>query len=141
MSDLRYQPGTSSAETPRSASDRKRILIVDDSSSVRGIVREGLETHVACACEEAANGVEAIDKAKKFMPDLVVLDLAMPRLNGFEVATVLQRELPKIPIVILTMYAEELGRSLANSVGVRAVVSKADGMGGLIQCVENLLTV
>lgn len=139
MSDLRYQPGTSSAETPRSASDRKRILIVDDSSNVRGIVREGLETHGGCACEEAANGVEAIDKAKKFMPDLVVLDLAMPKLNGFEVATVLQRELPKIPIVILTMYAEELGRSLANSVGVRAVVSKADGMGALIHCVENLL--
>jgi two-component system, NarL family, invasion response regulator UvrY len=141
MPDPRYQPGGTSDATPRSASDRRRILIVDDSSSVRGIVREGLETHAACACEEAANGVEAIAKAKKFMPDLVVLDLAMPKLNGFEVATVLQRELPKIPIVLLTMYAEELGRSLANSVGVSAVISKADGMGALIHCVQNLLGV
>jgi CheY-like chemotaxis protein len=141
MPDLEDQPSLSPTNTPRRDSDRKRILIVDDSSGVRGIVREGLELQVGCACEEASNGVEAIQKAKKFMPDLVVLDLAMPTLNGFEVATVMQRELPKIPIVILTMYAEELGRSLANSVGVKAVVSKADGIGTLIDCVRNLLAV
>jgi CheY-like chemotaxis protein len=124
---------------PRTTSIRRRILVVDDSSSVRSIVCEALEMQAAYTCEEAKDGLDAIAKAKTMVPDLIVLDLAMPKLNGFEVATVLQREMPKVPVVILTMYAEELGRSLANTVGVKAIVSKADGVGALIACVQGLL--
>lgn len=141
MSPIEGQPSPTPATNPRNTSDRKRILIVDDSSSVRSVVREGLETQTGYVCEEAVNGVEAIEKAKKVAPDLVLLDLAMPRLNGIEAAMVLQREMPKIPVVILTMYAEEFGRSLSNSFGVKAVINKADGMSALIECVQGLLGV
>jgi CheY-like chemotaxis protein len=141
MPDVENQPGRSPATNPRNAYARKCILIVDDSNSVRSVVREGLETQVGYVCEEAVNGIDAIEKAKKIQPDLVVLDLAMPRLNGVEVAMVLQRETPKIPVVILTMYAEEFGRSLSSSFGVKAVVNKADGMSTLIDCVQGLLGV
>ena len=127
------------AKNPRSASSPKCILVVDDISSVRSIVREGLELQAGYICEEAADGVEGIEKAKKIRPDLVVVDLAMPKLNGFEVAAALRREMPRTPVVLLTIYAEELGRKLANSVGVKAVVSKADGIGALISCVQELL--
>lgn len=139
MSKLGDELGNPSGIHPGSTSQRKRVLIVDDSSSVRHIVRETLELQAGYACEEAEDGVEAIAKTKQLVPDLVVLDLAMPKLNGFEVAMVLQHEVPRIPVVILTMYAEQLGRSLANSVGVKAVVSKADGMSALLECVQDLL--
>lgn len=134
-------PGTVSSSAPPLpvASYRKRILIVDDSSAVRAIVREGLEMRGGYVCAEAVNGLEAIEKAKQARPDLIVLDLAMPELNGFEVATVLRREMPNIPVVILTMYAETMGRSLARRVGAKAVVAKADGMSGLVECVRGLL--
>jgi CheY-like chemotaxis protein len=121
------------------ASDRKCILIVDDNSALRAIVREGLEMRGGYVCAEAVNGLEAIKKAKQVTPDLIILDLAMPELNGFEAATVLRREMPNIPVVILTMYAEALGRSLAKRVGAKAVVAKADGVSGLVECVRGLL--
>jgi len=139
MGSIENQPSRATGASPRNTSDPKRVLVVDDSSSLRAIVREGLELRAGIVCEEAADGVDAIAKAKKIHPDLIVLDLAMPKLNGFEVAAVLHQELPKIPVVILTMYAEVLGTALANSVGVKAVVSKADGMSAVVRCVEQLL--
>jgi DNA-binding NarL/FixJ family response regulator len=60
-------------------------------------------------------------------------------LNGVEVASVLARHMPELPIVLYTMYNELLGLSLATAVGARAVVSKAEGMGKLLECVQNLL--
>jgi CheY-like chemotaxis protein len=139
MGDFESQPGRDVGRNPRSASYRKRILIVDDNSSLRSIVREGLELQAGCICDEAVDGFDGIAKAKETQPDLIVLDLAMPKLNGFEAATVLRREMPKIPIVILTMYAEVVGRSLSSAVGVKAVVAKSDGMGALIDCIRGIL--
>ena len=141
MPDVDNQPNRGRASRPQSAANSKRILIVDDSTNLRSVVREALEIRGGYLCEEAANGIEALQIAKKIMPDLVVLDLAMPKLNGFEVAMVLRREMPKVPVVILTMYAESLGRSLAESSGVKAVLDKSDGTSALINCVQNLLGV
>lgn len=117
----------------------KHILIVDDDSNIRAIVRRGLEQRGGYVCEEAENGLEAIEKAKRVTPDLVVLDMAMPVMNGFEAAMVLQRELPKVPVVILTMYAEEFGSSLAAIFGVKAIIPKSEGMSILIEHVQKLL--
>ena len=139
MPNTDNQPGRSRAAHAQGAANTKRILIVDDSNSVRGVLREALELQAGFICEEAANGIDAVQIAKKIMPDLIILDLAMPKLNGFEVAMVLKREMPKIPVVILTMYAESFGRSLADSFGVKAVIDKSDGVTALLSCVQNLL--
>ena len=118
----------------------KRILIVDDGEEVRQVLRAILEARTDYEiCGEAANGVEAVGKALELKPDLVLLDVAMPMLNGVEVASVLAGAMPDLPIVIYTMYSEMLGLSLATAVGAKAVISKADGIGKLLECMGSLL--
>jgi DNA-binding NarL/FixJ family response regulator len=118
----------------------KSILIVDDSATVRTVIRAFLEGQTNFAvCGEAADGVDAIEKAKALKPDLIVLDLAMPGMNGIEAAAVLKDLMPNVPIVLFTMYSEVLGQSLTSAVGVNLVLSKPDGMGKLVESVQNLL--
>jgi CheY-like chemotaxis protein len=118
----------------------KRILIVDDGEEVRQVIRAVFEARTGYEiCGEATNGAEAVQKALELKPDLMLLDVAMPLLNGVEVASVLAGSMPGMPIVLYTMYSELLGLSLAAAVGAKAVISKADGINKLIECVQNLL--
>jgi DNA-binding NarL/FixJ family response regulator len=118
----------------------KRILIVDDGEEVRQVLRAIFAARTDYdICGEAANGVEAVEKALELKPDLILLDVALPLLNGVEVASVLAGAMPKLPIVLYTMYSESLGLSLATAVGAKAVISKADGMSKLLECVRSLL--
>jgi DNA-binding NarL/FixJ family response regulator len=118
----------------------KCILIADDNDIVRTIIRFFLETKGFEICGEAADGVDAIEKASQLKPDLIVLDVAMPRMNGVEAASVLKGMMPDVPIVWFTMYKELMGHSLTAAVGVDAVLSKPDGVGGLVECVQGLLS-
>ena len=118
---------------------KRRILVIDDGDSVRDIIRLFLEKDGFVVCGEGADGVEAIELAKKLKPDLIVLDLAMPRMNGVEAASVLNQTMPDVPIVLLTLYQNVLGTALASAVGVKAIVDKTDGMEKLVACVRSLL--
>ncbi len=117
----------------------KCILIADDNDIVRTIIRFFLETEGFAICGEAVDGVDAIEKAKQLKPDLIVLDVAMPRMNGVEAASVLKTMMPNVPIVWFTMYQELVGHSLTAAIGVDAVLSKPDGVGGLVECVQGLI--
>jgi DNA-binding NarL/FixJ family response regulator len=120
---------------------RKRILIVDDDASVRSIVRRGLEHQLGSICEEAENGLDGIAKAKTFRADLIILDLAMPVMNGFETAMVLQREMRHVPVVILSMYAHDhFGATLQKIFGVRGIIPKDEGINSLIERIQKILT-
>jgi DNA-binding NarL/FixJ family response regulator len=90
-------------------------------------------------CGEAADGVDALEKAKELKPDLILLDLAMPRMNGVEAASVLKGLMPRVPIVLFTLYSEMLGKSLTSTIGIDAVLSKLDGGWKLVDCVRSLL--
>src|SRR5258708_33628485 len=116
-----------------------RILVIDDGDMVRNIIGIFLEHAGFEVCGEAADGVERIEQAKKLKPDLIVLDLAMPRMNGVEAASVLSTTMPDIPIVLLTLYQNVLGSALASAIGVKAVLDKTDGMDKLVECVHSLL--
>jgi DNA-binding NarL/FixJ family response regulator len=119
----------------------KRILIADDSSIVRRILSMFLQTRKNVeVCGEAANGTEAIEKAKLLHPDLVLLDLAMPEMNGAEVASILKKVMPNMHIIIFSMYSENIGRSLTSTIGVDMVLSKPDGMISLMKAVDSLLS-
>ena len=122
------------------SSTRGRILVIDDSRDVRDIVRVFLEKKGFQVCGEGADGVEAVEKAKDLKPDLIVLDLAIPRMDGFETASVLNQTLPEVPIVLLTMYDKSAVSTPAFAVGIAAIVSKSDGLATLVQCVESLLS-
>ena len=118
---------------------KHRILVIDDGDSVRDVIRIFLEHAGFEVCGEAGDGVQAIEQAKQLKPDLIVLDLAMPRMNGAEAASILNQTMPNTPIVLLTLYQNVLGSALATAVGVRAIVDKTDGMDKLVACVRSLL--
>ena len=133
------QPQKVAAAPPAVDVVRRRILVIDDGDSVRDIIRIFLEHAGFEVCGEAADGVQAIEMAKKLKPDLIVLDLAMPRMNGAEAASILNQTMPKTPIVLLTLYKNVLGSALASAVGVKAIIDKTDGMDKLVECVHSLL--
>ena len=94
--------------------------------------------HSELVVSEAVDGVDAIEKAKEEKPDLILLDLAMPRLNGVEAASVLKNTLPETPIILFTMYTDLHADSLSAFIGVD-FVSKADGVSTLLERVDALL--
>ena len=119
----------------------KQILIADDSKTVRRILGKFLQSQRDIkVCGEASNGLEAVEQAKKLQPDLILLDLAMPELNGAEAASVLKKIMPKVRIIVFTMYSENIGRSLTSAIGVDMVLSKPDGMMALMEAIRTLTT-
>lgn len=131
--DLRT-PHSSRGKTP------KRVLVADDDTSIRAVVCKGIEHRLGFVCDEAENGWDAIAKVKQRKTDLVVLDLAMPVMNGFEAAMVLQRDMPKMPVIILSMYVHaQFAATLASTFGFKAIISKAEGVSSLIDCVQKIL--
>jgi DNA-binding NarL/FixJ family response regulator len=113
---------------------------VDDSDFERAIIRSAVEglTNFS-VCGEASNGVEGISKAIELRPDLVVMDLAMPLMNGLEAATVLKNAIPGVPIVLLTLYADQIHGPRSSTFGVTVVLSKFDGLAPLLRCLQRLL--
>jgi NarL family two-component system response regulator LiaR len=119
---------------------RRNVLIADDNKVVRRIIKNYITQRPDLAvCGEAANGREAVERTRALRPDLVLLDLVMPEMNGVEVASVLKQSMPEIPIVLFTMYSENLGAYLTSAIGVDAVLSKPDGLTKLAKVVDALL--
>jgi DNA-binding NarL/FixJ family response regulator len=118
----------------------KSILIVDDSEAVRNITRLFLESQADLnVCGEAVDGVDGIEKAKTLKPDVILLDLAMPRMNGVEAASIIKRTLPNVRIIMFTLYLESVGKALASKVGVDAILSKPDGGWRMLDCIRSVL--
>ena len=118
----------------------KGILVVDDSDTARKVICTYLTQHNLHVCGDAVDGEDAIEKARKLKPDVVLLDLAMPRTNGIVVASVLKEMMPNVLIVLFTMYSEAIARAFpGKGLAVDAVVAKAEGMTKLADCVQNLL--
>jgi DNA-binding NarL/FixJ family response regulator len=116
------------------------ILIVDDSAQIRNMVRLWLETDDKFeVCGEAADGVEGIEKALALKPDLIVLDLLMPRMNGLQAATALQSTMPEVPIILFTLFPDSELASQARNAGVASVLSKMTEMSALCDEVERLV--
>ena len=118
----------------------KNILIVDDSDVIRRSLRNLLSrNHDWTICAEAANGREAVQKARECRPDLVVLDFAMPIMNGLEVASELKQVHPTLPIVMLTVFKDRFLEEQAYKAGVTWVLSKEDEMSKVMDFARILL--
>src|SRR5215470_858865 len=101
------------------------ILIVDDNPSIRHLLRVFVETQTDFkVCGEARHGVEAIQRAKEFNPDLVLLDLVMPVLSGAEAAAVIKNALPHVKIILFSMHADDMPKTVATKIGVELTLSK-----------------
>jgi DNA-binding NarL/FixJ family response regulator len=115
-----------------------RILIADDHEIVRAGVRAILQCRTGVEVVEASNGQEAIDRARKTNPDLIILDVTMPGVTGIEAARRLKREMPQVPILILSMHE---GESMANElarIGVQGYVSKNDASAKLPVAIDTV---
>jgi DNA-binding NarL/FixJ family response regulator len=117
-----------------------RILIADDSEHVRRALRTCLELNPDWeVCAEAHNGQAAIEAVRKSGPDLVLLDYAMPIMNGLEAAREIKEIAPQSTLFLFTMYATDPLRKLAEDVGVRSVLSKdVGGIGALVKAIEEM---
>jgi CheY-like chemotaxis protein len=115
------------------------ILLVDDNLVIRRMLRTTFETAGWEVCGEAENGREAIDKAQKVKPDLIVLDLSMPVMNGLEAAPVLRHMMPAVPIILFTLHHDNSLDQQASSAGVTTVMSKEDSVNTLVDRANVLL--
>ena len=116
-----------------------RVLIVDHQEQIRGLVRAFFLSEFGFQiCGEAVDGYEAIMKAQLLKPDLIVLEVAIPRLNGVETAPKIKTLLPKTPIILFTLHADLLKGVDTREIGVDAVVAKQDGMSALRDSVHAL---
>ncbi len=126
-----------------SASDverRVRVLIADDHSAIRNIVRSTIEEHPRFeVCGEADNGAKAIDEAERLKPDVVVLNISMPLLNGFQAARKIKASVPQSAIVILSSHADQQFVEEARRIGVQAYVAKTKAGEALVNAIERAL--
>jgi DNA-binding NarL/FixJ family response regulator len=119
----------------------RTILVADDSPLMRKILCEIFETEEDYdICAEATNGQEAIDLALKHRPELIILDLSMPVMNGVEASRELKRIMPTVPIILFTLYADFENEVLAADLLVDKVVSKGEAQ-NLIGHVRSLIPV
>src|SRR5580700_2915557 len=106
---------------------KKTILLADDSPLVGQSLYRLLATEANCElCAQAADGHEAISLAKQCKPDLVILDLSMPKMNGLQAARELKKIMPTVPIILLTLHASSVNESFAQEWGIDLVVPKGD---------------
>jgi len=115
------------------------ILVADDHELIRDLLSSMLAEHGFDVCQ-ASDGAQAVRIAREKSPDLVVLDLAMPKMNGLEAARVLKAKMPHVPLVMFTNTIGPAVEREAQSAGITAVFSKAASPALLVDAVSALLS-
>jgi DNA-binding NarL/FixJ family response regulator len=118
-----------------------RILIVDDNAAIRRSLRSSIERRGDLqVCGEAENGKNAVAKVKELIPDLVILDLQMPVMNGLDAARLIAQIAPQLPMLMFTMYSSQCLITEARAAGIKDVFSKSAGVpDGLISAIQEIL--
>jgi DNA-binding NarL/FixJ family response regulator len=117
----------------------KCILIVDNNASIRKIIRTFLEGEAGLkVCGEAVDGYDAIEKAEQLKPDLIILELALPRMSGLAAASTLKKMHPRTPIVLFTLHHDAFPNFVMPA-GFDAVVAKRGDISLLMNSVQSLL--
>lgn len=121
--------------------DKKRVLIVDDEPDIVESIKFNLELE-NIECIEAYDGEEAFSKAKKERPDLILLDIMLPKMNGYKVARLLKfdESYKNIPIIMLTARAQEKDIELGEETGANEYVTKPFDMPMLMDMVKKYLS-
>jgi DNA-binding NarL/FixJ family response regulator len=110
---------------PKKRGVGKTVLVVDDYALIRkklpaAFLSDGFKT-----CGEAENGKEAIELAERIRPDVIILDFMMPMMNGLEAAPKLRKIFPNTPIILFTLYEDNLSKKEVSDAGISLVLSKA----------------
>jgi DNA-binding NarL/FixJ family response regulator len=111
----------------------KTVLIVDDNEAIRKAMREAFARSDGFdICGEAVDGRDAVQKARRLKPDLIVMDLSMPVMNGLQAGRILTRQVPSAALLLFTMFAIEIVEADAREAGFRGIVSKSQGVEMLV---------
>jgi chemotaxis response regulator CheB len=117
----------------------KSVLVVDDNALIRQVLCRAFTSEADFeVCEEAENGQDAIEKAQALHPDLIVMDLSMPVMNGID-ARALKTLMPMVPVIIFSEYSDVFSEKEAQSAGISALVSKSENVSVLIDKARVLL--
>lgn len=120
--------------------NRKKILIADDESGIRLLVSNMLgEDYIIL---EASEGGEAVDMARSQQPDLILMDIMMPKMDGYTACHTIKSEptTKTIPVVMLTGVGHELNKKLAQEVGAEGYITKPFTLPELRDAINHLLT-
>jgi DNA-binding NarL/FixJ family response regulator len=116
-----------------------RILLADDHAVVRLGLRRALESLPGWEiCGEASNGREAVELTKKLKPDVVVMDISMPELNGLEATRQIMKDLPSAEVLICTLHDSEQMVREAQEAGAHGYVLKSGREGDLLVAIQSL---
>lgn len=115
-----------------------RVLIADDHAGIRRSLRSLVLSHREWdVCGEAADGVQAVERTKELHPDLILMDVSMPRMNGIEAASKIHQEFPKTEILIVTQYDTPEMARLAEEAGAEGYIPKSEIWNSLVPAIES----
>lgn len=111
----------------------KSVLVVDDNAFIRQVLCRVLASEAGFdICGEAENGQDAIEKAQALHPDLIVMDLSMPVMNGKDAARALKSLMPTVPVIMFSEYSDVIAENEARSAGISVLVSKSEHVSVLL---------
>lgn len=117
-----------------------RILIVDDHEAVRRGIRALLSARAEWSiCGEASDGVEAIQKAKSLRPDVVLMDVTMPRMDGVQATKIIRQDVAEAEVVLISQNDPSIVRGQASEIGARDFVAKCDLSRDLLSTIERVV--
>ena len=119
---------------------QKAVLIADDNVFTRTALYEFFQREPDfIVCGMAENGREAIEEARGLHPDLIVLDMTMPVMNGVEAARWLKKIMPEVPLIMYSATNDRIAERTAKSVGISEMISKSQRVSVLIQAARGLV--
>lgn len=119
---------------PKLKGELRSVLVVDDNPRIRrGVCEAFTREGDFDICGEAENGRDAIEKAQRLHPSLVIMDLSMPVLNGLEATRRLKQWMPHVPVILYSIHGTRSLQAEAVAAGAVAVVSKSEPVAVLIQ--------
>jgi len=118
----------------------KRILVIEDSRMISELIKHEL-TSRGFECETVADGLEGLKKAKQMMPDLIILDVMLPSMNGFKICRLLKfdRRYSNIPILMLTTRSDAKDVRLGKSTGADLYMTKPFKIEDLVSAINKLI--
>src|SRR5262245_61054045 len=113
-----------------------RLLVADDSPVVQRSIRDLLRTADLLSIVTAANGADAVRLAIETLPDVIILDYAMPGMNGIQAARLIRQAIPDVPLILLTVSVAEYLIAAALNAGIRGYILKADAGDDLVRAIH-----
>jgi two-component system, chemotaxis family, chemotaxis protein CheY len=117
----------------------KAVVIIDDNAIVRKTVGHAFLEDGFRFFGEAENGAQGIEVVKELKPDIAIVDLSMPVMNGLQASVILRKLFPSMPIILFSLYGNAMVIAQATRVGVDAVISKEEDLPVLIGKAHELL--